>query len=112
MSDCRMEEVLDYMSVYVERGPFKTAYEFYSRFIRRDGGLSIFLLGQKQLLTLFINCIIDFFRRDGESSSSRIRALACRTALSHRKESYLASLTGMVLLPGPVLWAIDDIPPG
>jgi hypothetical protein len=67
MSDRRMEDIPDYMPVYVERGPFKTAREFYSRFIRGDDSLSPFLLGQKRLLTVFIDCIVDFFRHDEKS---------------------------------------------
>lgn len=58
----------DYMPAYFPSGPYKTAKEFYTSALNRQKpGSSEFLLGQRQLLLFFIDCMDDFFANDRQS---------------------------------------------
>ncbi|KAJ4292839.1 hypothetical protein N0V88_005497 [Collariella sp. IMI 366227] len=58
----------DYMPAYFPSGPYKAAKEFYTSALnRQEPGSSEFLLGQRQLLQFFIDCMDDFFANDRQS---------------------------------------------
>ena len=89
MADCRLDGAPDYMPIYVEHGPFKTANEFYSRFLKDDNSLSTFLLGQKRLIGFFVECVSKSL--GGKSKSFTL------THPDFGLQNFIVSLTGELL---------------